>query len=178
MAEASQNRGAGGPRAEDLEKVVVTFRRTVKVVKGGKRFAIGALVVVGDRRGRVGWGYGKAHEAPFAVDKAVRDAGRRLIRVPIVGTTLPHQIERKESATRVLVRPACPGTGIKAGLSIRPMMELAGVRDVLTKVHGSTNPINVVKAVYACLRDLRTKDQIQALRGVALGTPKDAPVGS
>jgi small subunit ribosomal protein S5 len=153
-------------RLDDFEKVVVKFRRTVKVVKGGKRFSIGALVVIGNRRGRVAWGYGKANEVPFAVDKAVRDAAKRLIAVPVVGTTIPHRIERKVSATRVMLRAACPGTGIKAGLSVRPMLELAGVRDVLTKVHGSTNPINVVKATYECLRDLRTIKEIAKMRGV------------
>ena len=158
-------------RLDDFDKVVVKFRRTVKVVKGGKRFSIGALVVIGDKRGRVAWGYGKAVEVPFAVDKAVRDAAKRLIKVPVVGTTVPHTIERKVSATYVMIRSACPGTGIKAGLSVRPVLELAGVRDVITKVRGSTNPINVVKATYNCLRDLRTMGQIEKMRGVrAVGT--------
>lgn len=148
------------------DKVVVKFRRTTKVVKGGKRFTISALVVIGDKRGKVGWGYGKAKEVPFAVEKGVKDAAKRLITVPVVGTTIPHAIERKSCATYVLLRPACPGTGIKAGLSARPMLELAGIRDILTKVSGSTNPINVVKATYECLHDLRTKQQIESARGI------------
>lgn len=162
-------------RLDDFDKVVVKFRRTVKVVKGGKRFAIGALVVIGDRRGRVAWGYGKANEVPFAVDKGVRNAAKRLIRVPVVGTTIPHAVECKASATRVLLRPACPGTGIKAGLSVRPVLELAGVRDVITKVHGSTNALNVVKATYEALRMLRTKADIEKTRGVKCVEPKPKP---
>lgn len=151
---------------DDYERVVVKFRRTAKVVKGGKRFTISALVVIGDKRGKVGWGYGKAKEMMFAVEKGVKDAAKRMITVPVKGTTIPHSIERKSCATRVLMRPACPGTGIKAGLSARPMLELAGIRDVLTKVFGSTNPLNVVKATYECLQDLRTKEQIERTRGI------------
>lgn len=159
---------------DDYEKVVVAIRRTAKVVKGGKRFTFSAMVVVGNKAGRVGWGYGKANEVPMAVEKAVRGAPRTFLRVPLVRATIPHSVEGKVAASRVLLRPACPGTGIKAGLCARAVLEMAGIRDVLTKVSGSTNAINVVKATHRALAQLRTKKQVEELRGVAIGKEKTA----
>ncbi|MBI2899031.1 MAG: 30S ribosomal protein S5 [Planctomycetes bacterium] len=152
----------------EYEEIVVKVKRCAKVVKGGKRFSFNALVVVGDRKGKVGWGYGKANEVPFAVDKAIQEGTKRLIVVPIVRETIPHEITGKYCATEVLLRPACGGTGIKAGASARAVLELAGVHNVLSKVFGSTNPINVVKATYDCLKMLRGIRKVELQRGVDL----------
>ena len=160
-----QHGGGGGRRGdrpresragEDLEEIVVKVKRCAKVVKGGKRFSFNALVVVGDRKGRVGWGYGKANEVPFAVNKGIQEGKKNLIGVPIVRTTIPHEIREKHGATSVILRPACEGTGIKAGAAARAVLELAGVHNVLTKVFGSTNPINVVKATFSALERWQT----------------------
>ncbi len=167
------HRGGGGPRrdraGEDFQEIVVKVKRCAKVVKGGKRFSFNALVVIGNRKGQVGWGYGKANEVPFAVEKGIKEAKKNLITVPIVhGTTLPHTIREKFSGTEVLVRPACKGTGVKAGAAARAVFELAGVRDVLCKVFGSSNPINVVKATYGALQSLRTVAKFEEQRGVQI----------
>ncbi len=165
---------------EELEEIVVKVKRCAKVVKGGKRFSFNALVVVGDRKGRVGWGYGKANEVPFAVNKGIQEGKKKLIGVPIVRTTIPHVVREKHGATSVILRPACEGTGIKAGAAARAVLELAGVHNVLTKVFGSTNPINVVKATFAALESLRTIGQIEQTRGVLLreAKPEAAPAGA
>ncbi len=155
---------AGG---DGFEEIVVKVKRCAKVVKGGKRFSFNALVVVGNRAGRVGWGYGKANEVPFAVEKGIQEGRKNLIDVPLVKTTIPHEIREKFSATEVLLRPACQGTGVKAGAAVRAVLELAGVHNALSKVYGSTNPINVVKATYGALRNLRTVKQFSDRRGVA-----------
>lgn len=152
-------------RKDDYEEIVVKVKRCAKVVKGGKRFSFSALVVVGNRKGMVGWGYGKANEVPFAVEKGMKEARKSLIPVPLKEATIPHEIRRKYGATEVLLRPACKGTGTKAGAAARAVLELAGIHDVLSKVFGSTNPINVVRATMDCLTHLRTKQQIDALRG-------------
>jgi len=149
----------------------VKVRRCAKVVKGGKRFSFSALVVVGNRKGKVGWGHGKAKEVPFAVEKAIKDAKKRLIEVPLKETTIPHTMNAKYRATEVLLRPAAKGTGTIAGASARAVLELSGVRDVLSKVFGSTNPINVVKATYEGLRQLRSKKMFETMRGVHVGRP-------
>lgn len=178
MAEHRERRESRA--GEELEEIVVKVKRCAKVVKGGKRFSFNALVVVGDRKGRVGWGYGKANEVPFAVNKGIQEGKKKLIGVPIVRTTIPHQVREKHGATSVILLPACEGTGIKAGAAARAVLELAGVHNVLTKVFGSTNPINVVKATFACLERLRTIGQIEATRGVQLRAEKveAAPVGA
>jgi len=165
---------------DELEEIVVKVKRCAKVVKGGKRFSFNALVVVGDRKGRVGWGYGKANEVPFAVNKGIQEGKKKLIGVPIVHTTIPHQIREKHGATSVILLPACEGTGIKAGAAARAVLELAGIHNVLTKVFGSTNPINVVKATFGALEKLRTIGQIEETRGVQLRAVKveAAPVGA
>jgi small subunit ribosomal protein S5 len=151
-----------------LEDTVVKIYRCAKVVKGGRRFSFAALVVVGDRAGSVGIGYGKANEVPAAVEKGIKDAKKLLHRIPLVGTTIPHQVLGKYRATTVVLAPASPGTGVIAGSSARAVLEYAGVRDALTKVFGSTSAKNVVKATIDGLLKLRSKEMIQTLRGVAL----------
>lgn len=151
-----------------LEDTVVKIYRCAKVVKGGRRFSFAALVVVGDRAGSVGIGYGKANEVPAAVEKGIKDAKKVLYKLPLIGTTIPHQVIGKYRATRIILAPASPGTGVIAGSSARAVLEFAGVRDALTKVYGSTSAKNVVKATIDGLLKLRNKDMVQALRGVAL----------
>jgi small subunit ribosomal protein S5 len=151
-----------------LEDTVVKIYRCAKVVKGGRRFSFAALVVVGDRAGSVGIGYGKANEVPAAVEKGIKDAKKILYKLPLVGTTIPHQVIGKYLATRIILAPASPGTGVIAGSSARAVLEYAGIRDALTKVYGSTSAKNVVKATINGLLKLRSKEMVQALRGVAL----------
>ncbi|MCA9117437.1 MAG: 30S ribosomal protein S5 [Planctomycetaceae bacterium] len=150
----------------DSPERVIQIRRCACVVKGGRRFSFTAMVVVGDGNGRVGWGYGKAIEVPLAVEKAVKAAGKRMISVPIADGTVPHQIEGRFRASRVLLLPARPGTGIIAGASVRSVVESAGITDILTKSKGSNNPINVVKATFDALERLRTREDVARLRGV------------
>ncbi|GAB4147917.1 MAG: 30S ribosomal protein S5 [Planctomycetaceae bacterium] len=152
-------------RSENPEKVV-SIRRCSCVVKGGRRFSFTALVVVGDGNGRVGWGYGKAIEVPLAVEKAVKSANRNMMRVPIVETTIPHEIVGRFRSSRVLLLPGRPGTGIIAGECVRSVVESAGVTDILTKSFGSNNPMNLVKATFDGLSKLRTRDEVARLRGV------------
>ncbi len=154
-------------RAESPEKVV-QIRRCSCVVKGGRRFSFSALVVVGNNKGRVGWGYGKAVEVPLAVEKAVKNTDRNMINVPLVGSTIPHQVIGRYGASRVLLLPASPGTGIIAGECVRSVVESVGVADILTKSRGSNNPINLVKATFDGLRQLRTIQDTARLRGVEI----------
>lgn len=160
-----------------LEEVVVPggINRCATVVKGGRRFSFSAIVVVGDRRGRVGVGYGKAREVPMGVEKGAKDARRKLTHVVLDGTTIPHEITGRCGASRVFMKPARPGTGIIAGSTVRTVLELAGVRDALTKAYGSTNPVNLVKATFDGLCRLRSKQQVAELRGVPLGPPAQHP---
>jgi small subunit ribosomal protein S5 len=151
-----------------LEDTVVKIYRCAKVVKGGRRFSFAALVVVGDRAGSVGIGYGKANEVPAAVEKGIKDAKKILYKLPLVGTTIPHQVIGKYRATRIVLAPASPGTGVIAGSSARAVLEYAGVHDALTKVYGSTCAKNVVKATINGLVKLRNKEMVEALRGVTL----------
>src|SRR2546428_10583597 len=158
-------------RQDGLEEHVVKIRRCAAVVKGGRRFSFNALVVVGDKRGRVAWGYGKANEVPPAVEKAVKDAQetmRRQKKVQLKGETIPHRIIGRFGGSRVVLVPAGPGTGVKAGPGVRDVLEACGVRNILTKVHGSTNPINLVKATIQGLLQLRTREEVARLRGVTL----------
>jgi small subunit ribosomal protein S5 len=159
----SEEKGASG-----LEEITVPggIKRCAAVVKGGRRFSFSAVVVVGDRRGSVGIGRGKAREVPLAVEKASKDARRKLATVKLNGSTVTHEVMGRCGASRVFMRPARPGTGVIAGSSVRAVLELAGVRDVLTKAYGSTNPINLVKAAFDGLRRLRDKRQVADLRGV------------
>lgn len=155
-------------RGESPEKVV-QIRRCACVVKGGRRFSFTAMVVVGDGSGRVGWGYGKATEVPLAVEKAVKNASRNTISVPVVENTVPHQIIGRYRASKVLLLPAKPGTGIIAGACVRAVVESVGITDILTKSYGSNNPINLVKATFDGLSQLRTREDVARLRGVEIG---------
>ena len=159
---------AGFTRQDGLEERVVKIRRCAAVVKGGRRFSFNALVVVGDKQGRVGCGYGKANEVPPAVEKAVKDAQRNMITVALKDQTIPHRVVGRFGASRVIMVPAGPGTGVKAGPGVRDVLEACGVHNILTKVHGSTNQLNLVKATIAGLQSLRTKEDVQRLRGVTL----------
>jgi small subunit ribosomal protein S5 len=154
-------------RAEELalKEELVMLNRTAKVVKGGKRFSFAALVVVGDGQGHVGVGFGKANEVPEAIAKAVEDAKKSLIEVPLVGRTIPHPIIGRFGAARVMLRPASEGTGIIAGPAVRAVMQLAGVSDVLTKVLGTNNKINVVKATIEALGSLLSAEEVARVRG-------------
>src|SRR5438132_10686196 len=165
----AKDRGEG--RQDGLEERVVKIRRCAAVVKGGRRFSFNALVVVGDKNGRVSWGYGKANEVPPAVEKAAKDAQetmKRQKKVQLRGATIPHRIVGKFGSSRVIMVPAGPGTGVKAGPGVRDVLEACGVRHRPTKTHGSTNPINLVKATIQGLLVLRTREEVARLRGVTL----------
>jgi len=151
-----------------LEDTVVKIFRNSKVVKGGRKFSFSALVVVGDRDGCVGLGYGKAGEVPLSVDKGVKDAKKNLHRVNLSGRTIPHKIIGRSGATRVILVPASPGTGVISGSSARAVLELAGVHDVLTKVIGNTSAKNVAKAALDGLDNLRSRERVESLRGVKI----------
>jgi small subunit ribosomal protein S5 len=151
-----------------LEDTVVKVFRCAKVVKGGRRFSFAALVVVGDRAGTVGIGYGKANEVPQAVEKGIKDAKKSLQKIVLADRTIPHQVIGKYRATEIVMVPASPGTGVIAGAGVRAVLEYAGVQDVLTKVHGSTSAKNVVKATMKGLMKLRSKEMVEATRGVAV----------
>lgn len=154
-------------RTDFLDRVV-KIKRCAAVVKGGRRFSFAAMVVVGDGRGRVGWGYGKANEVPPSVDKAQKQAMRTMIDVPLVEGTIPHRIQGRFGAARVVLIPAGPGTGVIAGAAVRAVCEAAGVTDILTKSFGTNNPVTLVKATISALQNLRTREDIERLRGVSL----------
>jgi len=156
-----------------IEKVV-HINRVAKVVKGGKNFSFSAVVVAGDSSGKVGYGTGKAREVPPAIQKASEQARKEMVKIPMVGGTVPHLVWGRWGATRVLLRPASPGTGVIAGGGVRAVMESAGVADVLTKIVGSRNPINVVRATFDAIDQLMTVNQVQRLRGVDVGTSPGA----
>lgn len=154
--------------AIECDDDVINISRTAAVVKGGRRFSFNALSVVGNRNGLVGLGYAKAKEVPNAVEKSVKEGKKRLMRVVRQGTSIPHMVEGRFCATKVRLVPAAPGTGVIAGSSVRKVVELAGIKDVLTKTYGSTNKMNVVKATMHALSQLRDKKTIEALRGVTI----------
>ncbi len=170
------DRGPGGrggdrdreDRGDKLIENVVRINRSAAVVKGGRRFSFSALVVVGDGKGRLGIGYGKANGVPNAVEKGVKDAKKHMFRIPLVEGTVPHPFKGQYRASSVIFEPASPGTGIIAGASVRAVCEAAGIKNILTKCHGSGNPLNVVKAAEVALKSMRTREQVERLRGVKL----------
>ena len=150
---------------KEFEERVVTINRITKVVKGGRRLRFAALVVIGDLKGRVGFGTGKAGEVPEAIKKALADAQKNIIYVPVVGTTIPHEIIGLQDAGKVLLKPAPEGTGIVAGGPVRNVVELAGIQDIVSKSKGSATPINIVRATFNALKNLRTAEQVAETRG-------------
>jgi len=156
------------PDKLELEDNVVAINRITKVVKGGRRLRFAALVIVGDKNGHVGFGTGKAQEVPEAIRKAVEAARKNLIEVPIVGTTIPHEVLGSYGGGKILLKPAAEGSGVTAGGSVRSVMELAGVADVTSKRLGSNTPVNAVRATFAGLAELKRAEEVAALRGVSL----------
>jgi len=156
------------PNKLALEERVVQINRVAKVHKGGRRFSFSAVIVVGDGAGHVGVGLGKAGDVPEAIRKGVEDAKKNIVRIAMVGTTIPHEVREQFSASRILLKPASKGTGVIAGGSVRAVVEAAGIRDILSKVHGSTNPVNVTRATLNALSSLHSVEELSARRGVTL----------
>jgi small subunit ribosomal protein S5 len=160
-----RDRRGGDDRNNEFQEKIVSLNRVAKVVKGGRRFSFSALVVVGDGQGRVGAGLGKAGEVPEAIRKGVEVAKRNMIQVPMVGTTIPHEINFKWGAAKILMKPAAPGTGVISGGAMRAVIEASGIKDILTKSLGTNNPINTVRATMLALQSLKTAQEIAELRG-------------
>ncbi len=155
-------------RSGELLEKVVKIKRCSAVVKGGRRFSFAAMVVIGDGKGKVGWGYGKANEVPPSVEKAVKEGMRSMIEIALDGGTIPHTIKGQFGAAQVILVPATPGTGVIAGAAVRAVCEAAGIHDILTKSFGSNNPVTLVKATISALEQLRPKFDVERLRGVTL----------
>lgn len=162
------DRGPGDSSRGELIDKVVKIKRCAAVVKGGRRFSFAAMVVVGNGKGKVGWGYGKANEVPPSVEKAVKDGSRSMMEVTIEGGTIAHTVQGQYGAARVVLVPAAPGTGVIAGSAVRAVCEAAGIHNILTKSFGSNNPVSLVKATFAALKQLRPKSDVERLRQVTL----------
>jgi len=172
VATGARGKRQGGSKKESrsgeyMEKVV-KIKRCAAVVKGGRRFSFAAMVVLGDGKGKVGWGYGKANEVPPSVEKAVKEGMRNMVTIPLDEATIPHQVKGHFGAAQVVLVPATPGTGVIAGAAVRAVCEAAGIHDILTKSFGSNNPVPLVKATIAALQQLRPKFDVERLRGVTL----------
>jgi small subunit ribosomal protein S5 len=170
MAKSGRNNSRKKEQREDsgIVERTVKIKRCSAVVKGGRRFSFAAMVVCGDGKGKVGWGYGKANEVGPSVEKANKQAMRTMVQVPMVDGALPHRVDGRFGAARVVLLPAGPGTGIIAGSAVRAVCEAAGVKNILTKSFGSNNPVTLVKATIEALRSVRTKEDVERLRGVQL----------
>lgn len=173
MATGSRSKRRGNSsekeqRSGEFMEKVVKIKRCAAVVKGGRRFSFAAMVVIGDGKGKVGWGYGKANEVPPSVEKAVKEGMRNMVSVPLDEATIPHIVKGRYSAAQVVLVPATPGTGVIAGAAVRAVCEAAGIHDILTKSFGSNNPVTLVKATIAALQQLRPKFDVERLRGVTL----------
>ena len=156
----------------DLKDYTVGITRVAKVVKGGKRFGFNAIMVVGDQAGRVGVGLGKANQVPEAIKKGIESAKKNIIAIPMKGNTITHEIQAHYGATKIILKPASPGTGVIAGGAVRAIMELGGVKDILTKAIGSTNPHNLVKATMLAISNLKSRESVLNLRGKELPVTK------
>jgi len=163
MAQVTEDHG-------NLDNVNLGVFRSSSTVKGGRRFSFGSMVVAGDRRGRIGLGYAKSKEVPPAIEKATKDAKKRMERMTLLESTVPHETEGKAGSSTVRLIPASPGTGIVAGATVRAILEMVGIRDCLTKAYGSTNKKNLAKATFDALRKLKSRQEIEARRGVVLGS--------
>jgi small subunit ribosomal protein S5 len=154
---------------DGLSEVLIQVNRSAAVVKGGRRFSFAALTVAGNRSGVVGQGFGKARQVPNAIEKATKDARKHMIRVPVTNDgSIPHEVNGRYCGSMVRLIPAAPGTGVIAGASVRAVCEMAGIKNILTKAYGSTNPVNVVKATFHALIQLRTREQVAQLRGIEI----------
>ncbi len=167
-SEPSRRETDGFDEEAPMEDQVVKIYRCAKVVKGGRRFRFAALVIVGNRNGQVGIGYGKANEVPVAVEKGIKNARRNIVTVTLKDKTIPHRVKARYGAAKIVLVPASEGTGVIAGVRLRGLLELAGIKDVLTKSYGSTNPKNLVRAGMRALKSLRSAEKVAELRGVTL----------